>query len=210
MELRRRYARRTATRNLAVNGRTNARFSYIGLYKVDDCGRGTDMAVTQDGRSLWGRATDYLLGRNTLIGVASFMLLIISGLRHLARHARLHHRRLVHADEPGPGAARRHVVLQRRARHRRRRRAHLPDVADAARDVRRQARTLRERLDHLPALRVPRHLVDRLRLRLLVEPDLRRGGDAHRACRPAGGRARRQRRRSPPGSMRCAASSTAW
>jgi hypothetical protein len=27
----------------------------------------------------WGRAVDYLLGRNTLIGVASFMLLIISG-----------------------------------------------------------------------------------------------------------------------------------
>ncbi len=27
----------------------------------------------------WGRAIDYLLGRNTLIGVASFMLLIISG-----------------------------------------------------------------------------------------------------------------------------------
>ena len=37
------------------------------------------MAVTQDGRSLWGRATDYLLGRNTLIGVASLMLLVISG-----------------------------------------------------------------------------------------------------------------------------------
>ena len=37
------------------------------------------MAVTQDGRSLWGRATDYLLGRNTLIGVASIMLLLISG-----------------------------------------------------------------------------------------------------------------------------------
>ena len=56
-------------------------------------------------------------------------------------------------------------------------------------------RHLRERLDHLPALRVPGDLVDRLRLRLLVEPDLRRGGDAHRPCRPAGGCARRQRRR---------------
>ena len=29
--------------------------------------------------SMWGRVADYLLGRNTLIGVASFMLLIISG-----------------------------------------------------------------------------------------------------------------------------------
>ena len=29
--------------------------------------------------SMWGQAIDYLLGRNTLIGVASFMLLIISG-----------------------------------------------------------------------------------------------------------------------------------
>jgi hypothetical protein len=28
---------------------------------------------------MWGRATDYLLGRNTLIGIASIMLLIISG-----------------------------------------------------------------------------------------------------------------------------------
>src|SRR4051794_22898078 len=29
--------------------------------------------------SSWGRAADYLLGRNTLIGVASIMLLMISG-----------------------------------------------------------------------------------------------------------------------------------
>jgi hypothetical protein len=36
-------------------------------------------ATTQNARSLWGRATDYLLGRNTLIGVASIMLLLISG-----------------------------------------------------------------------------------------------------------------------------------
>lgn len=36
-------------------------------------------ATTQDGRSLWGRATDYLLGRNTLIGIASIMLLLIAG-----------------------------------------------------------------------------------------------------------------------------------
>ena len=46
---------------------------------------------------------------------------------------------------------------------------------------------------HLSALRVSRDLVDRLRLRLLVEPDLGRGSHAHRARRAAGGRARRQR-----------------
>lgn len=37
------------------------------------------MAATQDARSLWGRTTDYLLGRNTLIGIASIMLLLIAG-----------------------------------------------------------------------------------------------------------------------------------
>jgi hypothetical protein len=36
-------------------------------------------ATTQNTRSLWGRATDYLLGRNTLIGIASIMLLLIAG-----------------------------------------------------------------------------------------------------------------------------------
>ena len=36
-------------------------------------------ATTQNARSLWGRATDYLLGRNTLIGIASIMLLLIAG-----------------------------------------------------------------------------------------------------------------------------------
>src|ERR1041384_1786944 len=34
------------------------------------------------GPSLWGRTADYLFGRNTLIGVASFMLLAISGYAH--------------------------------------------------------------------------------------------------------------------------------
>ena len=71
-------------------------------------------------------------------------------------------------------------------------------------------RHLRERLDHLSALCVPRDLVDRLRLRLLVEPDLRarrRRARASPACRrtramPAPS--------SPRGSMPCAASSTAW
>ena len=29
--------------------------------------------------STWGRMWDYIMGRNTLIGIASFMLLIISG-----------------------------------------------------------------------------------------------------------------------------------
>lgn len=36
-------------------------------------------ATTQNSRSLLGRATDYLLGRNTLIGIASIMLLLIAG-----------------------------------------------------------------------------------------------------------------------------------
>jgi hypothetical protein len=36
-------------------------------------------ATTQDARSLLGRATDYMLGRNTLIGIASIMLLLIAG-----------------------------------------------------------------------------------------------------------------------------------
>ena len=130
------------------------------------------------------------------------------GLCHLARHARLHRRRLVHGHQAA-AAARRHVDLQRRAGDRRRRRAHLPDVADAARDVRRQARPARA-AGHLPALCVPRRVVDRLRLRLLVEPDLRRGGDAHRPRRPAGGCARRQRRRRRAARCRARASSTAW
>jgi hypothetical protein len=38
------------------------------------------MAATKsETTSLWGRATDYFLGRNTLIGIASMMLLLISG-----------------------------------------------------------------------------------------------------------------------------------
>lgn len=38
------------------------------------------MAVARAERdSMWARATDYLLGRNTLIGIASLMLLLISG-----------------------------------------------------------------------------------------------------------------------------------
>jgi hypothetical protein len=31
------------------------------------------------GPSLWGRTVDYLIGRNTLIGIASLMLLVLSG-----------------------------------------------------------------------------------------------------------------------------------
>ncbi len=125
------------------------------------------------------------------------------GLRDLARHARLHHRRLDLARGAAHRAPGRHLVLQRLPCHRRRHRAHLPDVAVPC--ARRSARSARvHRADrHLSALRLPRHLVDRLRLRLLVEPDRGRGGDAHGACGPAGGRARRRGRRSPRGSMRC-------
>ena len=148
--------------------------------------------------SLIARTIDYILGRNTLIGIASFMLLIISG------YATWHGMRdfivgvsSTH-DQPGADPAGRHVVLNRSAGHRRGRGADVPDVADAARDVRRRP-ALARAADHLPALCVPRHLVDRLRLRLLVEPDRGRGGDAHGPRRPAGGCARRQRRhRRPP------------
>ena len=154
------------------------------------------------------RAADYILGRNTLIGVASLMLLVISGF------ATWHGMRdfiigVSHADQPGPEPAGRHVGLQRRAGDRGRRRAHLPDVADAARDLRRPPASARA-ARHLPALRVPGDLVDRLRLRLLVEPDLGRGGDPHRPRRPAGGRARRQRRDRRPARRGARASSTAW
>ena len=37
------------------------------------------MAEMRAPRLGWGRVADYLFGRNALIGVASFMLLIISG-----------------------------------------------------------------------------------------------------------------------------------
>ena len=125
------------------------------------------------------------------------------GLRHLARHARLHHRRLVDARQPGqqlPGGM---SFSNDFAGDRRRRRADLPDVADAARDVRRQAPSARA-ARHLSALRVPGHLVDRLRLRLLVEPDLRRGGDAHRAS-PACRRTRATPAQRGRGPARCRA-----
>ena len=134
----------------------------------------------------WGRAVDYLLGRNTLIGVASLMLLLISGF------ATWHGMRdfiIGVSTSPAassPAAPRRHVVLQRLPCHHRRLRAHLPDVAVPARDVRRAA-PLHRPARHLSALRVPRHLVDRLWLRLLVEPHRRRGGDAHGAFGLAAG-----------------------
>ena len=128
-------------------------------------------------------------------------------LRHLARHARFHRRRLVDADQPGQL---------------------LPAASPFSNDVLVVAvvvaltflmwLTLRETFgakrrtarapDHVPALCLSRHLVDRLRLRLLVEPDLGRGGDAHRAS-PACRRTRATP--APPsrhGSTPCAASST--
>jgi len=37
------------------------------------------MAETRAPRMGWGRVADYLFGRNALIGIASFMLLILSG-----------------------------------------------------------------------------------------------------------------------------------
>ena len=123
---------------------------------------------------------DYILGRNTLIGVASFMLLIISG--YATWHGMRDFIIGVSSTPTSQGQQ-------------------LPGGMSFSNDflviavvvaltflmwlMLRETfgakRHLRERHRHLPALRVPGDLVDRLRLRLLVEPDLRRGGDAHRA-----------------------------
>ena len=49
---------------------------------TSDCGRGAAAAWTKSnhaGKSIGGRVGDYLLGRSTLIGIASLMLLLISG-----------------------------------------------------------------------------------------------------------------------------------
>ena len=142
----------------------------------------------------WGRVADYLLGRNTLIGVASFMLLIISG------YATWHGMRdfiIGVSSTPtsqgqmlpgGMSISNDALVIAVVVALTFLMWLMLRETFGAKRAPARAAH-------HLPALCVPRDLVDRLRLRLLVEPDLRRGGDAHRPCRPAGGRARRQRRR---------------
>ena len=134
----------------------------------------------------WGRAVDYLLGRNTLIGVASLMLLVISGF------ATWHGMRdFIIGVSTSPAANSQELpggmsfsndflviivvfaltFLMWLC---------LRETFGAAAPLHRPAR-------HLSALRVPRHLVDRLRLRLLVEPDRRRGGDAHGAFRLAAG-----------------------
>ena len=42
----------------------------------------------------WKRVNDYLLGRSTLIGIASLYAPVHLRLRHLARHAGFHRRRL--------------------------------------------------------------------------------------------------------------------
>jgi len=63
------------------------------------------MAETRAPRMGWGRVADYLFGRNALIGIASFMLLILSG------YATWHGMRDF-IKKPGAVAARRHVDLQ--------------------------------------------------------------------------------------------------
>ncbi len=148
--------------------------------------------------SLIARTIDYILGRNTLIGIASFMLLIIAG------YATWHGMRdfivgvsstTTSQGQILPGGMSFSTDL-------------LVIVVVVAltflmwlmlRETFGAGPPLARTADHLPALCVPRHLVDRLRLRLLVEPDRRRGGDAHGPRRPAGRCARRQRRhRRPP------------
>src|SRR5262249_45224581 len=84
------------------------------------------------------------------------------GLRHLARDARLHHRRLHVVGQPRAGSPpRRAVDLERLSRDRGRHRVDFPDVARAARDVR-QTPLPEGPADHLSALSLPRSLVDRL------------------------------------------------
>src|SRR5262249_38555056 len=56
---------------------TRPRFSARSWSNLGD----RDMAeeARSTGPSLWGRTVDYLIGRNTLIGIASLMLLVLSG-----------------------------------------------------------------------------------------------------------------------------------
>ena len=114
------------------------------------------------------------------------------GLCHLAWHARFHHRRIAPppAGQNAGGMSISNDVLV------------IAVVVAltflmwlALRETFGAKRDFRDAAHHLPALRVPGDLVDRLRLRLLVEPDLRRGGDAHRPVWLAGGCAGCQRRR---------------
>ena len=81
---------------------------------------------------LIGRTIDYIFGRNTLIGVASVMLLIISG--YSTWHGMRDFIVGVSAD--------------------------VPDVADVARDLRRQTPAARA-ADHIPAVRIPCNLLHR-------------------------------------------------
>ena len=166
-------------------------------------------ALTARASRQWARVADYLFGRNALIGVASFMLLIISG--YATWHGMRDFIIGVSSTPTSQGQA-------------------LPGGMSISNDVLVIAvvvaltflmwlmlretfgakRQLRERLITFPLYVFLADLVDRLRLRLLVEPDLGRGGDAHRARRPAGGRARRQRRRRRAARCRARRSSTAW
>ena len=66
----------------------------------------------------WGRAADYLFGRNMLIGIASFMLLIISG--YATWHGMRDFIVVLHHDDAREW---RHIGFKRRAGDRGRRRA---------------------------------------------------------------------------------------
>ena len=143
--------------------------------------------------SLIARTIDYILGRNTLIGIASFMLLIIAG--YATWHGMRDFIIGVSSTQTSQGQI-------------------LPGGMSFSNDILVIAvvvaltflmwlmlretfgagRHLRERLITFPLYVFLADLVDRLRLRLLVEPDRGRGGDPHRPRRPAGGRARCQRR----------------
>jgi hypothetical protein len=122
--------------------------------------------------SLMGKVIDYILGRNTLIGLASFMLLLISG--YATWHGMRDFIIGVSSTPTSQGQL-------------------LPGGLSLSNDflviavvvaltflmwlMLRESfgarRQLRERLITFPLYLSPRRLVDRLWLRLLVEPDLR-------------------------------------
>jgi hypothetical protein len=129
----------------------------------------------------WARALDYVLGRNTLIGIAEIMLLLISG------YATWHGMRdfivgvSTSSAKPGGGFSLSDDLL-------------VIMVVVALTFLMWLMLHLRgEAAAALPAgvvsaVCLPGAVVDRFRLRLLVEPDLRRRGNANRPDRPAGRR----------------------
>ena len=123
----------------------------------------------------WKRVGDYLLGRSMLIGIASLLLLFISG------YATWHGMRdfivgvSTSSTDTSTGLSISNDLLV------------ILVVAAltflmwlALRETFGSHRRLTERTHYNSALSFPRHLVDRVWLWILVEPDCRRGSDAQR------------------------------